>query len=70
MDVLPIPPAPMRAMDVKFLVRQMIFSITSSRPKQAGSGGGNSPGGILDVHVRLWTILYSRSLTWVESEGW
>jgi hypothetical protein len=43
-DVFPIPPAPMRAMGVRFLARPTIFSISSSRPKQAlGGGGGDSP---------------------------
>ena len=41
----PNPPAPMRAIGVRFSVRSTIFSISSSRPKQAhGGGGGNSPG--------------------------
>ena len=48
MDVLPIPPGPIRAIGVRLSVRWMILPINSSRPKQAlGGGGGNSPGGIL-----------------------
>ena len=44
MDVLPIPPAPMRATGFRFSARSMTFSINSSRPKQAlGDGGGDSP---------------------------
>ena len=47
-DVLPIPPTPMRAIGVRSSARPMILSISSSRPKQAlGGGGGSSPGGIL-----------------------
>ena len=50
MDVFPIPPAPTRAIGLRPLARSMIFSISSSRPKQAlGGGGGNSPGGTLPV---------------------
>ena len=51
MDVLPIPPAPIRAIGVKFSARPTIFSISSVRPKQAGGGGGHSPGGILYIYV-------------------
>ena len=48
MDVFPIPPAPMRAIEVRFSARPMIFSISSSRPKQGpGGGGGSSSGGTL-----------------------
>jgi len=54
MDVLPIPPAPMSAMGVRFSARPTIFLISSSRPKQGGGGGGNSPVGTLEVHVRVW----------------
>jgi hypothetical protein len=53
MDVLSIPPAPMRAMGVEFSARPTIFSTSLSRPKQAGGGGGVSPRGILDLGVRL-----------------
>jgi hypothetical protein len=45
MDVFPIPPAPMRAIGVKFSARPTIFSINLLRPKQTlGAGGGDSPG--------------------------
>ena len=48
MEVFPIPPAPMRAIGVRFSARLTTFSISSSRPKQVlGGGGGNSPGGTL-----------------------
>ena len=48
MDVFPIPPEPMRAIGVRFSARPVIFSISSSRPKQAlGGGGGDSPEGML-----------------------
>jgi hypothetical protein len=43
MDVFPIPPAPMRAMEV-CSEKLTIFSISLSRPKQTpGGGGGDSP---------------------------
>ena len=43
-----VPPAPMRAMGVRFTARPTIFSINSSRPKQAlGGGGGDSSAGML-----------------------
>ena len=47
-DVLPIPPAPIRAIGVRRCAKSMIFSIKSSRPKIFGGGGGSSPGA-LDV---------------------
>jgi hypothetical protein len=54
MDVFPIPPGPMRAMGVNFSARSTIFSISSSRPKQAlGGGGGDSPN-TLDVNISRW----------------
>ena len=54
MDVFPIPPAPMRAMGVRFSAKPTILSISSSRPKHAlGGGGGNSPGGMLYASVRM-----------------
>ena len=53
MDVFPIPPGPMRAVEVRLSVRPSIFSISSPRPKQAlGGGGGDSPS-MLDVNVRV-----------------
>ena len=52
MDVLPIPPAPMRAMGARFSARPTIFSINLLRPKQAlGAGGGDSPSA-LDANIR------------------
>jgi hypothetical protein len=70
MEVFPIPPAPMRAMGVRFSARATILSISSSRPKHAlGGGGGNSSRGILDTGVRIRILGYPRSLTWLESKG-
>jgi hypothetical protein len=47
-EVFPMPPGPTRAIGLRPSARSTIFSISSSRPKQAlGGGGGNSPGGIL-----------------------
>jgi hypothetical protein len=65
MEVFPIPPAPMRAMGVRFSVRPTIFSISSSRPKQAlGGGGGDSPS-TLDVDVRLDSLaVETADLVW------
>ena len=58
-DVFPIPPAPMRAIDVRLSARPTIFSINSSRPKQApGGGGGDSPS-ILVSMVRSLVYDYS-----------
>ena len=55
MDVFPIPPAPIRAIGVRFSTSPTIVSINSSRPKQAlGGGGGDSPG-LLDESVR-WQV--------------
>ena len=52
MDVLPIPPAPIRAIGVSCSAKPTISSIRSSRPKKIlGGGGGDSPGA-LDAHVR------------------
>ena len=43
-DVLPTPPAPMRAMGSRFSARPTTFSINSLRPKKAlGGCGGGSP---------------------------
>ena len=48
MDVLPMPPAPIRAIGVRVSANPTILSISSSRPKQIlGGGGGNSPEGML-----------------------
>ena len=52
MDVFPIPPGPMRAIELRLSARPTTFSINSSRPKQApGGGGGDSPS-ILGSKVR------------------
>ena len=54
-DVLPIPPVPVRAIDVRCPMRPMIVSTSSLRPKKTlGGGGGNSPRGALDAKVRCW----------------
>jgi hypothetical protein len=54
MEVLPIPPAPMRAMEVRCSPKPTIFSIHSSRPKKIpGGGGGDSPG-TLDANINCW----------------
>ena len=69
MDVFPIPPGPMRAIGVRFSARPMIFSISSSRPKQfLGGGGGDSPGGILYRSKTVGPIVFKRDgeLTWLE----
>ena len=51
MEVLPIPPVPIRANGVRFSARLTISSISSSRPKKAlGGGGGDSPG-VLDTNI-------------------
>jgi hypothetical protein len=50
-EVLPIPPTPMRATEVRRSAKPIIFPIHSSRPKKApGGGGGDSPG-MLDASV-------------------
>ena len=44
-DGFPIPPAPVRAIDVQRCIRSTIVSTNSPRPKKTfGAGGGNSPG--------------------------
>ena len=51
--VLPIPPAPMRAMGLRFSARLTTFSINSFHPKMAlGGCGGGSPCA-LDANMRL-----------------
>jgi hypothetical protein len=52
MDVFPIPPAPIRAIDVRHPARWTILSISSSRPKKIPGGGGGSSPGTLDANVR------------------
>ena len=52
MDVLPVPPGPMRAIGVRFSTKPRISSIKLSRQKQAlGARGVDSPG-ILDANTR------------------
>ena len=59
MDVFPIPPGPMRAIEERLSARLTTFSINSSRPKQApGGGGGDSPS-ILGSKVRSQVYDYS-----------
>ena len=54
MDVLPIPPVPMRAIDVKSSAELTILWTNASRPKKTlGGGGGNSPRGTLSVWVAI-----------------
>ena len=43
-DVLPIPPAPIRAIGVRCAAKPTTSSISLSRPKILGGGGGDSPG--------------------------
>ena len=53
-DVLPIPPAPIKAIGMRRCAKSMIFSINSLRPKKIlGGGGGSSPGALfmLDLSV-------------------
>ena len=53
-DVLPIPPAPSRAIDLRSFAESMISSTKSSRPKKnPGGGGGDSPNG-LGKEMRPW----------------
>jgi hypothetical protein len=66
-DVLPIPPAPIRAIGVRREAKSMIFSINSSRPKKTLGGGGGSSPGALDVNIRRWISPVSRMLTRSES---
>jgi len=53
-DVLPIPPAPIRAISVRRCAKRTIFSTNSPHPKNALGGGGGSSSGTLDVNVRCW----------------
>jgi len=56
MDVFLIPPAPMRAVNVRFSARPTISSINSLRPKQTlGAGGGDSPGAA-DAGIGNWVL--------------
>ena len=54
MDVLPIPPAPVRAIDVKRCVRSTIASTNSLRPKKTFGGGGGSSPGVAGADVGDW----------------
>src|ERR1700753_3602167 len=47
-DVLPIPPAPTRAMELRPSARPTILSMRLLRPKQSLGGGGGAPPSILD----------------------
>jgi len=49
MDVLPIPPAPSRAIGVRRCARSTIFPISSSRPQKILGGCGGSSPDALDV---------------------
>ena len=50
MDVLPIPPVPIRATGARRSAKSTILSINSSRPKNMlGGRGGDSPG-VLDMN--------------------
>jgi hypothetical protein len=67
MEVLPIPPAPMRATEVRWSAKPTNLSIHSSRPKKTpGGGGGNSPY-TLNANIRCQIHWWSRSLTWFGS---
>ena len=59
MVVFPIPPGPMRAIEVRLSARLTTFSINSSRPKQApGGGGGDSPREMLSKHKTVNYIVF------------
>ena len=67
MDVSPIPPAPVRAIGVRYRGEQTIFPINLSRPKETlGYGGGSSPGA-LDGNARRWISQQSGLLTCFET---
>ena len=66
-EVLPIPPAPIRAIGVRCSVNPTIFSINSSRPKKTLGGGGGGSAGTLDPNIRGGIYWWSRSLTCFES---
>ena len=66
-DVLPIPPAPIRAIGVRFSANPTTSSINSSRPKKTlGGGGGDSPD-TLDANIRGWIRRWPKLLTCSES---
>ena len=67
MDVLPIPPGPMRANGVRFSARAVSFPINSSRPKKSLGGGGESSPGALDTNIRYLFHQQLRLLTWLVS---
>ena len=54
-DVFPIPPVPINAIDSRRSARPVMSVISSSRPKIFGAGGGDSPGGFGPVGV-LWIL--------------
>ena len=59
MDVFPIPPGPTSAIGVRLSARPIIFSISSSRPKQAlGGGGGDSPAEMLQGYKTSFYALF------------
>ena len=69
-NVLPIPPAPMRAIGSRCSARPMTFSISSLRPKQAlGGCGGGSPC-TLDANMRHQIYQRSKLRTFSESRKW
>ena len=63
MEVLPIPPAPIRAIGESFPASPTISSISSSRPKKALGGGGRDSPGTLDANIRSEIHRKSRPLT-------
>ena len=68
MDVLPTPPAPIRAIGVNCSTKRTIFSVNSSRPKKIlGGGGGNSPGTLV-ANVRCRIFRWLGLLTCFESK--
>jgi len=70
MEVLPIPPAPIRAIGIRRCAKQTIFSINSSRPKKIlGDGGGNSPGA-LDANVKHWSQTLNLSVVEITDLFW
>jgi hypothetical protein len=66
MEVFPIPPAPMRAMEVWCSAKPTIFSIHSSRPKKTPGGGGGGSPYTLNTNIRYRVQRWSRSLTLFE----
>ena len=52
MEVLPIPPAPIRATGRNRSAKLTVSSISSSRPKKTLGGGGEDSPGTLGLDVR------------------